>query len=255
MFVINNKLSLIWKVCFLWKPGNCVALLDKAPYLHLGAQLWALNNIWIKKVLCSRGQGGSLCSKNVVRSRQNIQSLVAFCHWVRDTCQLFDSERIRSISEITPSLWWTYVHATRSRDSPRPCGPGNARKARLPSCSLSTCFSRHTLYMEDHICSITTRCLLEQTAYEESNIGETFSWATIFSLITLSRVGRGDCTVMRALAAHRCGPGSIPKHGVTCGLNLLFVLVLAPTVFLQVFRFPPQHKPTFQIQISVGSIE
>ena len=172
VFVTNNKLSLIRKVCFLWKPGNCVALLDKAPYLHLGAQLWALNNIWIKKVLCNRGQGGSLCSKNVVRSRQNIQSLVAFCHWVRDTCQLFDSERIRSISEITPSLWCTYVHATRSRDSPRPCGPGNARKARLPSCSLSTCFSRHTLYMEDHICSITTRCLLKSKQLMRNQILE-----------------------------------------------------------------------------------
>lgn len=97
----------------------------------------------------------------------------------------------------------------------------------------------HPVYGRSHLQHYDQVLIKEQTAYEESNIGETFSWATIFSLITLSRVGRGDCTEMRALAAHRCGPGSIPKHGVTCGLNLLFILILAPTVFLQVFRFPP----------------
>ena len=34
----------------------------------------------------------------------------------------------------------------------------------------------------------------------------------------------------------QCGPGSIPGPGVTCGLSLLLVLVLAPRVFLRVFR-------------------
>ena len=149
------------KSLFFVKTRKLCCAFGQSTLSPLMSTVMGTDNIWIKKVLCSRGQGGSLCSKNVVRSRQNIQSLVAFCHWVRDTCQLFDSERVRSISEITPSFWCTYVHATRSRDSPRPCGPGNARKARLPSCSLSTCFSRHTLYMEDHICSITTRCLLK----------------------------------------------------------------------------------------------
>ena len=32
------------------------------------------------------------------------------------------------------------------------------------------------------------------------------------------------------------GPGLIPRHGVTCGLSLLPVLVLAPRVFLRVLR-------------------
>ena len=43
--------------------------------------------------------------------------------------------------------------------------------------------------------------------------------------------------VVRALASHQCGPGSIPGLGVICGLSLLLVLVLAPRVFLRVLRF------------------
>ena len=48
------------------------------------------------------------------------------------------------------------------------------------------------------------------------------------------RAGGGcrDGAVVRALAFHQCGPGSIPGPGVICGLSLLFVLVLAPRVFL-----------------------
>ena len=34
-----------------------------------------------------------------------------------------------------------------------------------------------------------------------------------------------DSTVVRALAPHQCGPGSIPVLGVICGLSLLLVLV------------------------------
>ena len=48
--------------------------------------------------------------------------------------------------------------------------------------------------------------------------------------------------VVRALASHRCGPGSIPGPGVTCGLSLLLVFVLAPRVFLQVLQFSSLHK-------------
>ena len=44
--------------------------------------------------------------------------------------------------------------------------------------------------------------------------------------------GVRDGAVVRALAFHQCGPGSIPGPGVICGLSLLFVLVLAPRVFL-----------------------
>ena len=44
--------------------------------------------------------------------------------------------------------------------------------------------------------------------------------------------GGRDGAVVRALAFHQCGPGSIPGPGDICGLSSLFVLVLAPRVFL-----------------------
>ena len=37
--------------------------------------------------------------------------------------------------------------------------------------------------------------------------------------------------MMRALALHQCGLGSIPGPGVICGLSLLLVLLLAPRSF------------------------
>ena len=59
---------------------------------------------------------------------------------------------------------------------------------------------------------------------------------------------------MRALASHQCGPGSNPGVEAICGLSLLLVLSLAPTVFLRVLRFSPllanQH---FQIPIRSGT--
>ena len=48
--------------------------------------------------------------------------------------------------------------------------------------------------------------------------------------------------LVRALAPHQCGPGSTPGPGVICGLSLLLVLVLAPRIFLRVFRFSSLHK-------------
>ena len=55
-----------------------------------------------------------------------------------------------------------------------------------------------------------------------------------------------DGAVVRALASHQCGPGSIPGLSVICGLSLLLVLVLAQRGFSPrspVFSSPP--KPTF----------
>ena len=40
-------------------------------------------------------------------------------------------------------------------------------------------------------------------------------------------IGCRDGSVVRALASHQCGPGSIPRSGVICGLSLL-VLYSAP---------------------------
>ena len=58
-------------------------------------------------------------------------------------------------------------------------------------------------------------------------------------------------SVVRALASHQCGPGSIPDLGVICGLSLLLVLVPAPRVFLRVLRFSSlRKKQHFQIPYS-----
>ena len=47
--------------------------------------------------------------------------------------------------------------------------------------------------------------------------------------------------LVRALASHQCGPGSIRRSGVKCGLSLL-VLYSAPRGFLRVLRFPLSSK-------------
>ena len=43
--------------------------------------------------------------------------------------------------------------------------------------------------------------------------------------------GSRDGAVVRALASHQCGLGSIPGLGVMYGLSLLLVLILAPRGF------------------------
>ena len=47
--------------------------------------------------------------------------------------------------------------------------------------------------------------------------------------------------VVGALASYQCGPGSIPRSGVICGLSLL-VLFSVPRGFLRVLRFPASSK-------------
>ena len=61
-----------------------------------------------------------------------------------------------------------------------------------------------------------------------------------------------------ALASHQCGPGSIPRLGVICGLSLL-VLYSAPRGFLRVLRFPLSSKTNIwldlcQLFISIYSV-
>ena len=54
-----------------------------------------------------------------------------------------------------------------------------------------------------------------------------------------------DGTVVRAVASHQCGPGSIPRLSVICGLSLLLVLILAPRSFSPgTLVFPSPQKPT-----------
>ena len=53
--------------------------------------------------------------------------------------------------------------------------------------------------------------------------------------------GCRDGALVRALASHQCGPGSIPRSGVICGLSLL-VLFSALRGFLRVLRFSLSSK-------------
>ena len=62
--------------------------------------------------------------------------------------------------------------------------------------------------------------------------------------------------MVRALASHRCGPGSIPGTDVTCGLSLLLVLVLVPRVFVRVLRFSSLHKNQHaKFQFDLGTVD
>ena len=50
--------------------------------------------------------------------------------------------------------------------------------------------------------------------------------------------------MVRALASHQCGLGSIPGPGVICGLSLLLVLSLLQEVFFCGYSgFPIDPKP------------
>ena len=72
------------------------------------------------------------------------------------------------------------------------------------------------------------------------------------SLMPLTQImeqvlGSRGGAVVRTLAPHQFGSGSNPEPGVISGLSLLLVLVLAPRVFLRVFRF---FFPSTKINIS-----
>ena len=65
----------------------------------------------------------------------------------------------------------------------------------------------------------------------------------LFKPFALGRVG----LVVRALAFHQCGSGSISAPGVTCGLSLL-VLYSAMRGFLPGTPvFPSHQKPAFDL--------
>ena len=64
--------------------------------------------------------------------------------------------------------------------------------------------------------------------------------------------GSRDDAVVRALASHQCGSGSIPGLGAICGLSLLLVLVFAPRGFSPGSPvFPSPQKPTFRNSNSI----
>ena len=57
---------------------------------------------------------------------------------------------------------------------------------------------------------------------------------------------------MSALISHECGPGSIPRLGVVCGLSLL-LLLCALRGFLSGTKVPSPQKPSFDLFISIYS--
>ena len=68
-------------------------------------------------------------------------------------------------------------------------------------------------------------------------------------------MGSRSGAVVRALASHQCGPGSIPGLGVICGLSLLLVLVLALRGFSPGCQvFPSPQKPTFPNSNSIRNL-
>ena len=65
-------------------------------------------------------------------------------------------------------------------------------------------------------------------------------------------MGSRDVAMVRRLASHQCGPGSIPGLCVICGLSLWLVLVLAPRGFSPGSPvFPSPQKATFPNSISI----
>ena len=53
-----------------------------------------------------------------------------------------------------------------------------------------------------------------------------------------------------ALASHRCGPGSIPRLDVVCGLSLLVLSALRGFYSGQAPVFPFPQKPTFDLNFN-----
>ena len=60
----------------------------------------------------------------------------------------------------------------------------------------------------------------------------------LLSPCSLLPMGSRDGAVVRALAFHQCGPGSIPGPGVIRGLSLLLVLYSVPRFFSRYSGFP-----------------
>ena len=64
---------------------------------------------------------------------------------------------------------------------------------------------------------------------------------------------KGD-VVVRVLASHQCGLGSIPRPDVICGLSLLLVLSLLREVFLRVLQFSIFASPQKATFLNSNSI-
>jgi len=66
-------------------------------------------------------------------------------------------------------------------------------------------------------------------------------------MCVLSPKGSRDGAVVRALASHQCGPGSIPGSGIICGLSLCWFSTLLRGFFSGYSGFPPSAKTDTQL--------
>ena len=130
--------------------------------------------------------------------------------------------------------------------------------------------SRQHLAKSPNVCIQLHGRVLERVAkfsYLGVVLDETLSWKDHVEYVSskvssrlglLTRIrswGSRDGAVVRALASHQCGPGSIPGLGVICGLSLLLVLVLAPRGFSPGTPvFPSPQKPTFLNSNSIWKV-
>jgi len=60
-------------------------------------------------------------------------------------------------------------------------------------------------------------------------------------------LGSRDGALVRALASHQCGPGSIPGPGVICGLSFCWFSSLLRGFFSGCSGFPPSAKTDTQL--------
>ena len=68
----------------------------------------------------------------------------------------------------------------------------------------------------------------------------------IESMAIESMAGNRDSAVVRALASHQCGPGSIPGPGDICRLSLCWFSTLLRGFFSGYSGFPPSAKTDTQ---------
>ena len=96
-----------------------------------------------------------------------------------------------------------------------------------------------------------TKCLREQNFKGEANNNKQLDsedtpqkdFSSQYLSLHVTLVGRRVSAVVRALASHQCGLGSIPGTSVICGLILMLVIsTLLREVFLWVLRFSPPKK-------------
>ena len=81
--------------------------------------------------------------------------------------------------------------------------------------------------------NFTFQCSLDTSGYDEQ-------W-------TFTTAGGRVALVVRALAFHQCGPGSISAPGVICGLNLLVLYSAMRGFSPSTPVFPSHQKPTFDL--------